>query len=1122
MINIFHKSIRWGILIFCLFPASFILYPTIRGWLHALFEGKKFFLQIYSNTDIIVNKLSNKNPLIRLLIRKSLRIATIFYAYDNVYEATAYIVNRKIRFRNNTLSFLPSSGKIRLISGLHEGQEKAIQQFEKHIKNLQLCEKEIIQNTVCLYGKEKDFSRTINVVIAHWDPDKIIDPYVIHLCSHFKELGWKVILSSSSVLKEIPEHICWADAIICRTCPGYDFTSWKAALEYFPSLFLGEKLILCNDSVFGPIGSYKPMHDVMENVDCDFWGITESREVRPHLQSFHLVFNKTALCHSAFKNFFSYVPFSNERRLAVECEMSLSIWLEKHGLCAGAFIPSSLPIGTISSVVNPTCEYWRKLIEKGVPLIKRELLAQNGRNVALTDWAKELECRGYPLDLIFRYFWRRGIDVTPTLCSGVTSGRWPADVLSLQLSPDAPQEKYLDRANCSIGVFIHIFYPELLCELKQYIKNIPQIAHIYVSTDTQTKANIIREALEDMGFSKLNISIFPNKGWDIAPFIVGFANEIQKYDLILKIHAKRSTQMSKELSDNWRKILFSSLIGSQKKVNTILNLFICNPKLGMLCPPPVAHYANCINMAGNMNMMQRLLMPFGIKLLPDTAIDFPMGSMFWCRPKTVMPWIEQHLTFSDFELTNPNQRDGSLAHALERLFFFGCGISGFHWGRIAPTNCTMLTPVRRINTMPACKKLLPCIKEYAKQYPWIVRIWKKFHPTPLPQTLSCEITEHNVLDHVKINTDSDIRPSFVLVLPTVREGYFSGGPNTSLLFSAELAKKGYKIHCLSLAAPTCSTEILRNHLKDLLYLDSDIVNQFSVSCMSGTFVLSENDLLCGTSWWTIPVIKAMTKKMKRKKFIYFIQDFEPLFYPWNEEHAKAILSYEANYIPIINEPYLADFFCSFKPGRFVDKDFCKKLHVFMPSVSRKHFYPVSHAEKKKYTLLFYARPSAPRNLYHYGMQALTRLVAAGELTADKWDIFCMGEKIAEQDLGANVLVRPLPWLGFSEYARHIREASVGLSLMLSPHTSYMPLELAACGVPVVTTTYANKTAADLEKLSPDIIGVSPTVEAIEKGLLKAIHNALQKKQYEDRLSVPKTWEESFSTITPEIINIINQ
>lgn len=541
------------------------------------------------------------------------------------------------------------------------------------------------------YGSKNNFFNDQVVLLAHWDPENIVDPYVLHMASHLKQLGKKVILCSAAPLTAMPQYADCLDAIICRTCQGYDFTSWKAAFEAFPSLYEAQEITLCNDSVFAPIGSYISMYHTMSTIVCDFWGMTFSYEVMPHMQSFHIVLRKKALQHPAFKKFIEAIKANGNRENAVGYEVRFSLWLELNGLRAGCYRPYNL---YTKMSANPTIR-WKTCLRHGIPLLKRELFKSQGRIVPLPAWREEVEKYHYPAQLICNYFYRIGIDISPVLCLGKRSATWPPSVLShyMPLQAPPPSRKIL-QGKLKIAAIIHCYYPELFPVLLGYLKHLPKDSHIYISTDTEDKRIIIQKQIDILSFSKKEIRIFPNKGWDIAPFLVGFNDIIPHYDLICKVHTKASSHMPQEKSLYWRTMLYEALLGSKTHIQKIINNFENSQNLGMIAPPSLPYCY--VNIGMNHNLFEYLLHRLNLQIPSNEAIDFPVGSMFWARSKALQPLLNLNLSFDNFMITNSLQRDGTLAHAIERIFFFSCCKSGYYWGRINPSlKSCCISPTKR-------------------------------------------------------------------------------------------------------------------------------------------------------------------------------------------------------------------------------------------------------------------------------------------------------------------------------------------------------------------------------------------------------------------------------------------
>jgi hypothetical protein len=146
------------------------------------------------------------------------------------------------------------------------------------------------------------------------------------------------------------------------------------------------------------------------------------------------------------------------------------------------------------------------------------------------------------------------------------------------------------------------------------------------------------------------------------------------------------------------------------------------------------------------------------------------------------------------------------------------------------------------------------------------------------------------------------------------------------------------------------------------------------------------------------------------------------------------------------------------------------------------------AARERRRLLFYARLEtySPRNLFDLGVLALSDLIADGTID-ERWDLYGIGSVggPARFDLGGRRELTVLPRQDEGSYAEFLRKHDLGLSLMLSPHPSLVPIEMASAGMVTVTNSYANKTAEALTSISPNLHAGEPTREGLREALREA-------------------------------------
>jgi GT2 family glycosyltransferase len=235
-----------------------------------------------------------------------------------------------------------------------------------------------------------------------------------------------------------------------------------------------------------------------------------------------------------------------------------------------------------------------------------------------------------------------------------------------------------------LGIFVHIFYDELIDEIAGYLAQIDLPKRIYISTKPKEKREIIQAAVNRHGLGPITeVAVVPDYGNDIAPFMITFSGRFKAHDVCLKIHSKRSFHSPRDYGDGWRSHLFHELMGDSFRVRSIVSAFAMNGDLGALIPQ---HYPRLdresISIGPNYEQMQRILTKIGICLQPRQDIEFPTGSMFWFRGEALAAIADLGFDWADFG--RGYEQDGALAHGMERSFLFFVAKAGMKWSFLPP------------------------------------------------------------------------------------------------------------------------------------------------------------------------------------------------------------------------------------------------------------------------------------------------------------------------------------------------------------------------------------------------------------------------------------------------------
>jgi O-antigen biosynthesis protein len=368
--------------------------------------------------------------------------------------------------------------------------------------------------------------------------------------------------------------------------------------------------------------------------------------------------------------------------------------------------------------------------------------------------------------------------------------------------------------------------------------------------------------------------------------------------------------------------------------------------------------------------------------------------------------------------------------------------------------------------------------------------------------------------NVRHDAALDVDPSVVVLMPHLSVGRMTGGPNTVFQITERLAARGLTIRYVAcFGALDADVTALRRHLHDLTGIVRSSPSEFlDRSQPDATLFVGRGDVMLATWWPTAHVANRALAVTEIDAFIYLIQDFEPGFHPWSTKYVLAASTYDMSFRAIVNEPTLLEYLRAQGHLGF-DAGDPERAIPFMPAVDRVAFRPGDRQPGRR-RFVFYARPKHPRNLFDLGLQALVAAVEQGAFDEGDWEFVAIGGETRAWTLPGGHTLEPLPRLSYRDYAAYLGESDVLLSLMLSPHTSYPPLEMAAAGGLVITNTFGTKTAEAMAAISPAIRGVHPDVESLASAIARAVEDVSIGGQRRHPTTSPSSWEESLEKVIP--------
>lgn len=315
-------------------------------------------------------------------------------------------------------------------------------------------------------------------VFSHFDANNKVERYVLHYLEALNRAGYAIVLVSTCDELSEPDREALAGfchTVCLRENVGYDFGSFKAGIELLKQQRANvERLLVANDSVFGPFNDLAPLLRTMERDDIDLYGLTDSHDHGYHLQSYFISYSAKVYESPVFERFWSSVDLisNSTDNFKQKIVHNYEVGGSQHFINAGCTYAVAFSFCDVLTRLfgrtldrlrqsrdsnsgiqvkaeelffnlNASHRYWDELIDMGLPFIKRELLTRNPTGADLSSWPEKIaSVSSYDVTLILEALIRQGFveQVYPiAIADALALIETPHDTFEVAIKPSLAQ-----------------------------------------------------------------------------------------------------------------------------------------------------------------------------------------------------------------------------------------------------------------------------------------------------------------------------------------------------------------------------------------------------------------------------------------------------------------------------------------------------------------------------------------------------------------------------------------------------------------------------------------------------------------------------------------------------------
>lgn len=515
-----------------------------------------------------------------------------------------------------------------------------------------------------IYSDDKPIKRL--GIYCFCDKDGMVDDYNLYLLNDLKEnLHKLLVVCNGEVTPEGKARFeTVAGEVLVREC--FD---WERLCQY-------DEIVLLDSANFGPVYPLREMFDSMNRREADFWGIVA--KYNPDcVPPVFVVIRKNLLGSPAFRQYWENMSeFSSFEEAGFIRDFAAqgfkyALYLDTEDL--KEYCDDPLMQYPLELVKNRRCPvFGRKSFCASYDDFFRGSCGQ-----ATAEFYEYLRSEtSYDVNLIWDNLLRT---------ANMTDIK---DRMQLNyILPQTAELKGNEGETSRIALLLHVYNEDQVDWCFHYANHMPQVADVYVTTDSDRKKQLILERFNGLNCGKLQVNLVKNRGRDVSALLIDGKDIIKNYDYVCFAHDKKSRHFSPlSIGHSFAYKCFQNILASREYVGNVVRTFANNPRLGLLVPPPPQHgpYAETIGNEWTCNFDNTVKLAGLLSLHVDIdsckAPVAPHGGMFWFRPRAMLKLFAYPWRHEDFPEEPSRETDGNVMHAIERIFPFVAQDAGYYSG----------------------------------------------------------------------------------------------------------------------------------------------------------------------------------------------------------------------------------------------------------------------------------------------------------------------------------------------------------------------------------------------------------------------------------------------------------